>query len=319
MKPERILITGRQNGVGLETDARILEQVLADHAEVSIRPIRSIPPWQMLLPSKTRSGQALIYLERIFLRWHRHAEVKVLFPNQERYPERLVPFLRTVDHICCKSRHATEIFARLHPSVHYVGFSSPDQYRPEILPDFDRYFHLAGRSTMKGTEYLIRVWEQHPEWPELTIVCHPSLEYKTTAKNLMIRANRLSDEELIQLQTVSGVHLCPSLCEGWGHYIVEALSSMSVVLTLDAPPMNEIIQPDRGILVGYADSRPRRLGTQFTPDIHDLEAKIARIVEMPIETKQSIAVKGREWFLSNQIEFRKRLVEVGRNCGFVAK
>ena len=44
--------------------------------------------------------------------------------------------------------------------------------------------------------------------------------------------------------------MCPSLIEGWGQYIDEGRRAKSVVVTLNAPPMNELIQNDKtGILV----------------------------------------------------------------------
>src|SRR5690606_37592102 len=93
-------------------------------------------------------------------------------PNQERYARRLVPLLSRMDHILCKTRHAEEIFSRLHPSVHYLGFTSEDRRKGGASPDFSRFFHLAGGSSLKGTATLLSLWERHPEWPELTLVQH---------------------------------------------------------------------------------------------------------------------------------------------------
>ena len=46
-------------------------------------------------------------------------------------------------------------------------------------------------------------------------------------------------------------YICvPSLIEGWGQYIDEGRRAKSIVVTLNAPPMNELIQNDKtGILV----------------------------------------------------------------------
>ena len=54
--------------------------------------------------------------------------------------------------------------------------------------------------------------------------------------------NTVLDYNVIQfLQSVAEVHMCPSLIEGWGQYIDEGRRAKAVVLTLDAPPMNELI------------------------------------------------------------------------------
>ena len=55
--------------------------------------------------------------------------------------------------------------------------------------------------------------------------------------------NTVLDYSVIQfLQSVADVHMCPSLIEGWGQYIDEGRRAKAVVLTLDAPPMNELIR-----------------------------------------------------------------------------
>src|SRR4029077_10400787 len=50
----------------------------------------------------------------------------------------------------------------------------------------------------------------------------------------------LSDGELQVLQNKCLFHLQPSASEGFGHVLHEALSVNANILTVDAPPMNEI-------------------------------------------------------------------------------
>ena len=46
------------------------------------------------------------------------------------------------------------------------------------------------------------------------------------------------------------VHVCPSSREGFGHYINEARSVSAVIITVDAPPMNEFVtNATSGILI----------------------------------------------------------------------
>ena len=55
--------------------------------------------------------------------------------------------------------------------------------------------------------------------------------------------NTVLDYNVIQfLQVIGEIHMCPSLIEGWGQYIDEGRRSKSVVVTLNAPPMNELIK-----------------------------------------------------------------------------
>ncbi|MES2199112.1 MAG: glycosyltransferase [Chlamydiota bacterium] len=65
-------------------------------------------------------------------------------------------------------------------------------------------------------------------------------------------------EDLRKIQNKTGIHLCPSEVEGFGHCIFEALSTGAVVITTDAPPMNEFIKDPR-CLVPFSHSAPTHL------------------------------------------------------------
>jgi glycosyltransferase involved in cell wall biosynthesis len=300
-------IVARTNGVGIDRDVRLLLDGFAAWRE---RPrfshYRSISPLRRFL-GRRDPDECIVFVERITARWLRCAGRYVLIPNQERYPERLVPLLRHLDHVLCKSHHAVEVFAAHHPSVHYLGFTSVDRRLAGARPDYGRVLHLAGSSTLKGTSTLLEVWARNPEWPELTLVQHARNAPRTVPANVRLITDYLPDAELQALQNACGIHLCPSRSEGWGHYIVEAMSCHAVTLTTSAPPMNELVQPDRGVLVPYHRSEPRKLGVNFFVDPDALERAIAGVIAMPEHDKARIGDAAREWFEANDRAFRERL------------
>ena len=120
------------------------------------------------------------------------------------------------------------------------------------------------------------------------------------------------EEALQTLQNEHGVHLCPSLSEGWGHYIVEAMSCGALTITTDGPPMNELVTPDRGLLIPSDRSEPRHLGTNWIVSVADLEAVIQRSLALTDHEKQHLGNAAREWFVSNDREFRQRFADVVR-------
>jgi glycosyltransferase involved in cell wall biosynthesis len=301
------LILGRSNGVGLDRDATLLGGALREAGVVSKSPpLRSL---RALLSGEFRANLAF-HLERVAPWWRRKAGVHFLIPNQERFPERLLGRLGIIDHVLCKSRHAAEIFGKHHPSVKFIGFTSEDRMLDDAAPDYGRFFHLAGKSTLKNTETLLKLWERHPEWPVLTLVQHPDNAPASVPGNVELVSRYLPDEELKAMQNGCGIHLCPSLSEGWGHYIAEAMSCRAVTLVTDAPPMNELVDGSRGVVVPYDRSEPRHLGRNFHVDVAQLENAIERLISLPVAEKAALGAKAREWFLENDQQFRDRLAAV---------
>jgi glycosyltransferase involved in cell wall biosynthesis len=302
-----IRIVARTNGVGVDRDVRLLLDAFATWRDrPAFSHYRSINPLRRFY-GRRNQDECIIFLERVTARWLRKAGQYLLIPNQERYPERLVPLLARIDHILCKSRHAVDIFAARHPSVHYLGFTSVDRALLGARPDYSRFLHLAGSSNLKGTSTLLEVWARHPEWPVLTLVQHSRDAPRVVPPNVRLISNYMADAELQALQNACGIHLCPSRSEGWGHYIVEAMSCRAVTVSTDAPPMNELVNSSRGLLVPYDHSEPRKLGVNYYVSSGALERTIEQLLTVPVPDKERIGQAARAWFETNDREFRGRL------------
>lgn len=305
--PATARIIGRATGVGLDRDADLIRSLLeASSLHTESRRPRSLPLWHRLPFITPPQQDLLVFLERIFPAWLRTGTKSVLIPNQERFPRRKLRLLRKVDAIFCKTHHATEIFSQHHPVVRHLGFTSPDRRLPEIEPDYARFLHLAGSSTLKGTAEILQAWTAHPDWPTLTLVIHPHNAPTTVPDNIQLIARHIPEEELLQLQNQCGIHLCPSRSEGWGHYIVEAMSCGAVVLTTDAPPMHELINSKRGLLIPPSHSEPRHLGTNYHISPEQLSTAITEILDTSSCELAALGRQARRWFEHNDAEFRQR-------------
>lgn len=305
-----INIVARTNGVGLDNDVSLLKTILelAGHS-VSFSHCRSRKSYHNWLP-QAHLYDANIFLERIFPVWSRAAKTNILIPNQERFPKRHLKRLKYVDHVLCKSHHAKNVFSTHFNSTHYIGFTSKDRYADNIQPNYSQFFHLAGSSTLKGTATVLELWEAHPEWPTLTLLQHKKNAPERVPNNVNLITDRISDCELTKLANTHGIHLCPSRSEGWGHYIVEAMSCTALVVTTDAPPMNELVNTSRGVIISYDKSSPRHLGTNYQVDKVQLEAGIQDIISMPCDKKLRTGKKAREWFIENHNAFQVELTKL---------
>lgn len=308
-------IVARKNGVGIDRDVAIMEAVLSSGHDVDYRSQkRPESLWKQIVASmssrQTRDNSDLYLLtERIPFLLGRLPGCVALVPNQERFPKRHTQRLKHVDHILCKTRHAETVFSGFGPAVHYVGFTSFDRQLADETPDYSRFFHLAGRSTLKGTATLLAAWSRHPEWPQLTLVQAPENAPANVPKNVRLITEFIPDNELCRMQNRHGIHLCPSLSEGWGHYIVEAMSCSAVVVTTDGPPMNELVTADRGVCVPWHNSAPRHLGTNWHVSVEAIEAAVESVIAMTNTEKMRLGRAARRWFEVNDIEFRHRFAD----------
>jgi glycosyltransferase involved in cell wall biosynthesis len=296
------LIVGRSNKYGLTHDIAIIaDAIAATGSTVARAGPRERGPLDFLL--RKQRARRILHVERAFPLWFSAGDENWLLPNQERFPRRHLGRLRRIDRVLAKTHHAESVFSPLSRRVDYLGFTSDDRFDPAEARDWSRFFHMAGGSTLKGTEAVLALWAAHPEWPELVLVQKAANAPEAVPPNVRLISDFLADAELKRLQNNCGIHLCPSRAEGWGHNILEAMSVEALILTTDAAPMNEHVTISTGILVPAARSEPRHLGVCHYVDRGALEAAIERALAMPLPQKEQLGIAARRRFLSITEEF----------------
>jgi len=251
-----------------------------------------------------------IALEHVRPDWFGLARLNLLVPNPEWLSPRSQHYLARYDAILCKTRYAVGLFAARGCRALHIGFRSTDCLQPEI-PRQPTFLHLAGASRMKGTQRLLALWQRHPEWPKLLVLQSPRTAIplgEPAPANIEHRIGYPGDvREIRRLQNTHLFHLCLSETEGWGHYLVEAMSCKAVLITCDAPPMNELLTPARGILVKASGIGAFNLTTLHRFDEAALEAAIGRLLAMPGHERTALGEQARAWFESNEAGFAARL------------
>lgn len=323
----RINILAWDNQRGLAHDIRLLSSTLVTLGhEVHVTrlgPRRHDGRWKnFLLRSRMWSlrllrgdRRAMLYdaniaLEHVRPAWFGLARVNLLMPNPEWLSPRSQRYLNRFDAILCKTHYAAEVFRKAGCRTLHIGFRSTDCLDPDV-PRERTFLHLAGASEMKGTQRLLTLWQRHPEWPKLVVLQSPRTAIGVAGPlpgNIEHRVDYLDDiREIRRLQNSHVFHVCLSETEGWGHYLVEAMSCKAVAVACDAPPMNELVDPARGVLVKASDAGQFNLATRYRFDDAALEATIKRLMAMSENECTLLGEQARAWFTSNEAAFASRL------------
>lgn len=309
-----IRVISRDNGVGLTRDLALMARTLSTAGF----PVQRVGFKKGGMQTRLREGglwvsRALrgrvplqIFSERVYPRCLPLGQCNVLVPNPEWMLPKWLSYLPDFDRVLCKTRHAERIFRDLGCRTSLVGFTSEDRYDPQV-PRQRAFFHLAGRSSAKGTRVLLDAWSQHPQWPLLTVVQNPrTAGVQVRAANIDHRIDYIDEGELRRLQNAHAFHICPSEAEGFGHYLMEAMSVGAVTLTTDGEPMNELVSAQRGILIPPSITQRRRLVSYYHVDVAGIEQAVATALALPDEHLQQIGMQARDYYRNNHEAFVAR-------------
>lgn len=298
-----INILGVSNGVGITRDIELLKSILTDAGyTVETNHIYKFEP--------KKKYDLNIFLERFKPELFECAEKNVMIPNQEWFEKGWIPVLKSFDCVFTKTKFADSVFKQLGCKTDFISFTSDDRYMPDIQKDDLQWIHIAGKSIQKQTDIVMQTWEKNPGFPHLTVLQDPKFfKPRVCSRSLTYMANRVSEQLLKTMQNANAVHVCPSETEGFGHYIMEALSCKAIVLTTGAPPMNELVTEERGVFVSPIKSEPLRLSIKFPISTETLEQAVIKTLIMDDKKKKEIKENGRKFFLDNDLFFRKAVVD----------
>ncbi len=287
------------NGAGKQVDVSILKEGLESLGH-------RVKLFDYLKVNGIASSDINIFLAQYKSEWFPKGKLNWFIPNPECLRAKLED-LKKFDLILCKTQESLRIFKPIGKDVYYLGFTSIDCFNPSLQKDYSSHLHVAGKSPLKGSESILKAWRRDPTLPNLTMIRHSrSTKITQFADNVNIINKRIASHSLLSLQNECGVHLCPSKAEGFGHYIMEAMSAEAIVITTDAPPMNEFIK-DKRCLVKYKRKGKKNYGVTYFVDEKILAETVRQLQQLSAEEKQSIGQLNREEYLRRAAEFKENL------------
>ncbi|WP_017659132.1 glycosyltransferase [Baaleninema simplex] len=315
-------LIARDNGSGLTRDTQLVAEILeaagwsVSHYSVGksslrhkVRRVTTAVEQQASQWLRQRPRYDInLFIEDVVPRWLPFARKNCLIPNQEWFRQEWKPYLLQFDAILCKTRLAEMVFSPFAPTE-FISFSSFDRRRREISPNYDRCFHLGTTSSRLGTTVLLDLWRSRPDFPKLTLVRQQPPPSDMRSDNIDYIDRLVSEESLATYQNHHGIHIYPTQMEGFGHRLVEAMSCEGLTVTTDAPPMNEIVTSERGVLVEYATAEPHLWGTKYQVTRSTLERALETVWGYDEAQRREFGKRGRSWYEENDRFFRRRLVE----------
>jgi hypothetical protein len=207
--------------------------------------------------------------------------------------------------------------------------------------------HFAGSSFLKGTLQLLQAWLSRPDAPQAELLVTRRAAHRHGAQDLDYWAGlgaqpvthfrglavakasahrgvtlvpHLDEGAFQQLAAQADFFVCPSLAEGFGHYLVAGMARGKPVIATDAAPMRELLQADAGLLVPLAAGRASASAREFMPFRRYLEGRFgARVVfpcvrglrdvieqalALPLAARLALGAAGRARYLANAAHFQ---------------
>ncbi len=290
----KVNIFSINNGRGLEADRIILKSAL----ELFGCEVIDKEYYNLIQDDEPRVD-VNIFINTIFPQFFSCAKFNWFIPNPECYWQD-PNLLENVDLILARTIEVEKIFQPLVKKIYFLGFSSYDCYRDDILKNSYSCLHLAGGSNRKGSHSVEEAWLNKEKMPPITVI-----GYKMFNEDMCL-LQRVPTDKLRYFQNSLGIHVCPSEVEGYGHYIMEAMSAKAVVITTNAAPMNEFIQDPR-CLVAYYKKFPCALGIRYFVEPEKLMEIVQNIILLSEEELREIGDKNRDVYLKKTEEFYTNL------------
>jgi len=153
------------------------------------------------------------------------------------------------------SYYQKHLIERFKDKVHYIGMGY-DRHKPLNLPKENIILYLGKIDKIKQVPLLLRAWKNvdHNDWKLILAGDGSDYDYCVNyAKNVNLTdyefLGYVTNEEKWRLYSKAKLFAFPSLYEGFGIVLLEALNEEVVPIVNDLSPMNEIITPEVGFVI----------------------------------------------------------------------
>ena len=274
-----------------------------------------------------------IFVEQVHREFFPRANHNFILTNQEQVWS--VNSYSKLDRVLCKTQHCMKImeaFKKAHGlafDLYFLGFTSDFPLSSQIKKNYNSFVHLAGKSPFKNTGLVLDTWRKHPQLPHIVVTCvktdwqgdcyHVHLVGENSPdkiknyKNITLHTSYLPEAELAHLADSAGFFVAPSEVEGYGHYLNQGRAAGAIVITVDAPPMNEMVDRNSGFLV-QAIEKSKKIGLANAPlfsfNPADLLAQVNKALDTDGNMKQFMSEQSMLKYQLDTEAFEKNLKDL---------
>lgn len=280
------VISNLNNGAGLQQDVILLTEALEQRGH-TVRGVQfNARPLSIL------AADVNIFLEVVTPLAFKAAAKQWAIPNPEWWFSRSGWDNYAWDLILAKTHDCERIFSdKVGSRCQYLGWTARDLFRPDVVRQ-RRFLHVAGKSRFKNS-------------PAVITGCHLArVPLTLIGEHTGGVRRRIADPELTRAMNTHFCHVMPSMYEGYGHILHEAQSAGQIIITTDAPPMNELTP---AVLVPSVGRKEHHAGILHQVDGTGVAQAIQQVLDMTAETITRYQREARAMYQVEQIQFYQAL------------
>lgn len=256
-----------------------------------------------------------IFLERVFERaYFADYQARFFLPNPEWLDPQSQQVARSIiDIMLHKSLSSRDMIAPLFPEMghHLLGFTSPDPGC--LVENHDAFAHFRGKATTRQTQSIAKIWGRRPELPHLFLQGYGQdlnlqIGRWMSSGNMNLYLGSFAEHaDYFRDLAKAGIHLCTSQVEGFGHYLNESRAMGATIITLDAPPMNEMVTADSGVLVASEEAAPVHLGKRYKARTSAIEQAIDAVLALGPSARAELGRSARNAYKRDRQTFEDNM------------
>ena len=311
-------IGGFGKNTGVSQDVSILHGLVAHVLDKDAK-IRHVPHRFPQCPQ----AEVNFFIEVINPALFAYAGKNIWIPNQEWTYQTWEPYAKMVDEVWVKTRQAEELFLKWTPNVKYIGWTSVDKKYPELgSKDSNKGIVPVGTNVWRNPKPIFqaysRILAQHPEifpnLPQLTVVHVPERVPigdipKGITSKITVRGEVIPEEEYAALLHTSGLVVCTSAAEGFGHAVNEALSSGCIPILSPIQPFREMVKNALWVSNSKIIPHPQCLGVLEDVDVDSLADAFIDYTKMSNDERRSVTMDSRESYEDRHEIFVKDMLK----------